>query len=97
MRSRHQSPASGPRPKGAPTSTNVFAMREALREGGGVIPDRVPPTDAPHLRRCVMAGLLVRLPGGGWVPTAAGADALREHDRARLGRQNPSRKARRTR
>jgi hypothetical protein len=44
-------------------------MRSALVEHHGVIPDLVPPTDLPHLRRCIAAGLLVRLHGGGWVPT----------------------------
>jgi hypothetical protein len=62
-------------------------MRSALVEHHGVIPDLVPPTDLPHLRRCIAAGLLVRLHGGGWVPTEAGRDALRTLDD--LPRENP--------
>lgn len=62
--------------KGAPTALNLYAMSSALKEHGGVIPDRVPPTDLPHLRRCIAAGLLERRPSGGWVPTAAGREAM---------------------
>ena len=83
-----RTPKRSPRPPaGTLTRTNLHAMRSALVEHHGVIPDLVPPTDLPHLRRCIAAGLLVRLHGGGWVPTEAGRDALRTLDD--LPRENP--------
>jgi len=63
-------------PKGAPTSLNIWAMFDSLEKGGGVISDRVPPTDLPHLRRCLQAGFLERGPSGGFVPTRSGVEAM---------------------
>lgn len=41
------------------THTNLFALTEmVLQYGPNDIPRRVPAVDAPHLKRCVMAGLL---------------------------------------
>jgi hypothetical protein len=61
--------------KGAPTSLNIWTMFDSLEKGDGVISDRVPPTDLPHLRRCLQAGFLERGPSGGFVPTRAGVAA----------------------
>jgi len=41
------------------TGTNLFALTEmVLQHGPNDIPQRVATVDAPHLKRCVMAGLL---------------------------------------
>lgn len=47
-------------PKGAPTDTNLFALTElVLRHGGrSHFSNRVDGVDAPHIKRCLAAGLL---------------------------------------
>ena len=40
------------------THTNLFALSEAFPVGTTSIGNRVPSTDAPHLSRCMKAGLL---------------------------------------
>jgi hypothetical protein len=63
-------------PTGKPvnaTELNVSTMEEALVTGGGLI-RQVRATDAPHIRRCIKAGLLEPGPERGtWRATAAGA------------------------
>jgi hypothetical protein len=73
-------------PKGTPTSLNIWAMFDSLEKGGGVISDRVPPTDLPHLRRCLQAGFLERGPSGGFVPTRAGVEAMEEEVARKMAR-----------
>lgn len=72
--------------RGAPTSLNIWTMFDSLERGGGVISDRVPPTDLPHLRRCLQAGFLERGPSGGFVPTRAGVAAMEEELSFRMDR-----------
>lgn len=57
------------------TSTNLYTLADALRAGGGVVSKRVPASDMPHLRRTLMAGLIVERPDG-FVATPAGIAAL---------------------
>lgn len=41
------------------TGTNLFALKQlVLTHGGPEFPSRVPAVDAPHLKRCVAAGLI---------------------------------------
>lgn len=65
-------------PKGTPTHTNLFALREAFTGGGELasrVPNSLPPTRLPHLRRCLAAGL-VRVEGRELTLTDAGVAAL---------------------
>lgn len=40
------------------TGTNLFALTQMVIEHGPEFPSRVPAVDAPHLKRCVAAGLI---------------------------------------
>jgi hypothetical protein len=44
-------------PKGAPTSLNVWVLGK-VAAGRREFPNRIEPTSAPHLRRCLRAGLV---------------------------------------
>jgi hypothetical protein len=66
-------------PKGTPTSLNVWAMARHFA-GAARAPRLMPPTDIPHLRRCLVAGLCV-VEGEEIVLTDAGREAI-----ARSGR-----------
>ena len=63
-------------PKGTPTGLNIWVMFKSLEKGGGVISDRVEPTDLSHLRKCLEAGFLSRGASGGFVPAQKGIDAM---------------------
>jgi len=77
------------------TGTNLFALAEmVVKYGGGNIPRRVPAVDAPHLKRCVQAGLLEQ--GGGargtigdrMQLTAAGREAVADYLVEKIGRKS---------
>jgi hypothetical protein len=64
-----------------PTSLNLWVLKKAIREGGGRI-RKVAPTSAPHLRRCIAAGLLEQTServgrGYAWKLTSAGEEAVK--------------------
>ena len=71
------------------TDLNVFALVETLDAHGGVVPDAVPRTEIPHLRRCIKAGLLTR-PDNAWRLTPMGEAAVAAY-RARSARPAPTR------
>jgi hypothetical protein len=48
--------------RGTPTRLNLFALDHVLRAGGGTF-HRIEQVDAPHVRRCIAAGLLEQVPG----------------------------------
>jgi hypothetical protein len=62
----------------APTDLNLFALEDALAEAPDGIIRKIAPTEAPHLRRCIAAGLLAPAPGekNAWCLSAAGISAL---------------------
>jgi len=65
-------------PKGTPTHTNLFALREAFTVDGELasrVPNSLRPSSLPHLRRCLAAGL-VRVEGRELALTDAGVAAL---------------------
>lgn len=47
----------GGRPKGTPTDTNMFCLSEHFGDRAEASA-RIRPTDRPHLKRCLAAGLL---------------------------------------
>lgn len=57
-----------------PTALNIDTLREHMR-GGSRCSARVPQTDHPHLRRCILGGL-ARVDGGELVLTDAGRAAI---------------------
>ncbi len=63
--------------KGTPTELNLWVAAQYVNEGKPV-PARVPPTEVPHLRRCIAAGFLEKTTDGTWKPTEAGMAAMRE-------------------
>lgn len=75
---RPRSRAAQPKAPPIPTDLNLFALEGALAEAPDGIVRKVAPTDAPHLRRCIAAGLLEPVPGerGAWMLSAAGVSAL---------------------
>lgn len=65
--------------KGAITAVNLYALGRMFgetAEAGARAPNQVDPTSAPHLRRCLKAGLL-EVDKHELVLTPAGAAALR--------------------
>lgn len=64
------------KPAGTPTETNLFVLREATADGTRDVPASVPSVDAPHLRRCLAAGLLAPTEGRALRLTDAGRVAL---------------------
>lgn len=58
------------------TGTNLFALTQmVLKHGGPEFPARVSAVDAPHLKRCVAAGL-IEVEGSRARLTSAGRDAV---------------------
>lgn len=75
---RSRNPSASPQPPPAPTDLNLFALEGALAEAPDGVIRKVAPTEAPHLKRCLAAGLLERAPGeeNAWRLSAAGTSAL---------------------
>jgi hypothetical protein len=75
---RSRTPSAPPKAPPAPTDLNLFALEEALAESPDGILRKVPPTQAPHLKRCIAAALLEAVPGekGAWRLSAAGISTL---------------------
>lgn len=66
-------------PKGGATGTNVFALRDMFRKGEvDRVPNRIASVDAPHIRRCIGAGL-ARVEGTELVLTDAGKKAIADY------------------
>lgn len=65
------------KPKGTPTSLNVFALGR-VANGRREFPSRVASTSAPHVRRCISAGL-VEVAGGVLRLTETGIAAINAH------------------
>ena len=85
-------------PKGTPTSMNVVVMADALHQGNGLIPARVPSVDVASLKRCIAAGYLegdrngFRVTPAGLAAIAANALAARVYaEGPRYPRFNPRR------
>jgi hypothetical protein len=57
------------------TDLNIWVLRKELAAGNGAI-GKVPPTSAPHLRRCIKAGLLA-FDHGFWRLTEKGQEILK--------------------
>jgi hypothetical protein len=67
------------------TNLNVYALADCIKAGNGVI-HKVAPTDAPHLKRCITAGLLAKgTDKGTWILSDAGKTAVDAYN-ARNGR-----------
>ena len=67
---------SNPRPtKGEPTDLNLWALNDVLEKGGGVI-GLMAPTDIPHVRRCLKAGLLEPAGPKQWKLSPKGEEVL---------------------
>jgi hypothetical protein len=75
---RSRTPSAPPKPPPAPTDLNLFAQEDALAEAPDGIIRKVAPTEKPHLKRCLAAGLLEAAPGeeNAWRLSAAGTSAL---------------------
>ncbi len=74
---RSRSPSTSPKAPPTPTDLNLSALEDALAEAPDGTIRRVPAVHAPHLRRCIDAGLLE--PAGAraaWCLSAAGVTAL---------------------
>src|SRR4051812_29149759 len=84
---RTRSRLAPPKAPPAPTDLNLYALEGALAEAPDGIIRKVPPTDAPHLRRCIAVGLLEPAPGEkrAWCLSALGISALAER---RAGRDS---------
>jgi hypothetical protein len=59
-----------------PTLTNLRALASAVATATDGIIGKVAPTDAPHLKRCIAAGLLEWSGPGQWRLSSAGVAAL---------------------
>jgi hypothetical protein len=77
---RTRSPSLPPKAPPTPTDLNLSALEDALAEAPDGIIRKVSPTEAPHLRRCLAAGLLAPAPGerNAWCLSPAGTTALAE-------------------
>jgi len=65
-------------PKGTPTRTNIFAM-VSMFDGANSVANRVDSVSAPHIRRCLAAGLVEVTDGGKTLTlTDAGRKAIAE-------------------
>jgi hypothetical protein len=75
---RTRSPSTSPKAPPTPTDLNLSALEDALAEAPDGTIQRVPAVHAPHLRRCLDAGLLEPAAGakGAWRLSAAGVAAL---------------------
>ena len=71
-----QSHRRDPKTPPTPTDLNLSALEGALAETSDGVIRRVSPTDAPHLRRCIDAGLLEPAGARAWHLSAAGVSAL---------------------
>ena len=61
-----------------PTRLNLYTLAKCIEEAPDGIIGKVPPTDAPHLQRCINAGLLETAGARGtWKLSAAGIEALK--------------------
>jgi hypothetical protein len=61
-----------------PTRTNLYALAKCVEAAPGGIIEKVHSTDAPHLRRCINAGLLESAgKPGAWKLSAAGIESLK--------------------
>jgi hypothetical protein len=65
------------------TRLNLYTLASAVAEATGGIIGKVPPTDAPHLKRCLAAGLLEWAGPGRWRLSAEGVAALARQARPR--------------
>ena len=68
-------------PKGTPTETNIYALRELFNNGAVTsVANQLAATDVPHIKRCLRApaGALVEVTDGGktLTLTAAGVAAI---------------------
>lgn len=61
-------------PKGTPTDLNLSVLADVFADGPEAA-NQIAPTDAPHLRRCIKAGL-VTVAGRTLRLTDSGRDAL---------------------
>jgi hypothetical protein len=72
-----------PPPKGSPTDLNLWVL-DKFFSGKDEVPNRIDPTDVPHLRRCMSAGLIEAVAGpygkrgGALRLTEKGKQAIRE-------------------
>ena len=75
---RTRSPSATPKAAPAPTDLNLSALEDALAVSPDGIIRKVEASDAPHLRRCVAAGLLAPAPSAAnaWCLSAAGTSTL---------------------
>ena len=62
-----------------PTSTNIFCMISVLAENAGKVPARVDNVDAPHIKRCILGGLLEAVGTSHFIPTAKGEEAMAKY------------------
>ncbi len=61
-----------------PTATNLYALRKCVAAAPDGVIEKVAPTDVPHLRRCIDAGLMESAgKRGAWKLSAAGIEALK--------------------
>ena len=61
-----------------PTRTNLYTLAKCIAEAHDGVIGKVPSTDAPHLQRCINAGLLESAGARGtWKLSAAGVEALK--------------------
>lgn len=80
--------------KGVPTALNIFALASVVAENGiaadRTFPNGIAVVDAPHIRRCIKAGL-VETTGRALKLTDAGVDAVLPEMRERIARmERPS-------
>lgn len=61
-----------------PTWLNLYALAKCIEEAPDGVIGKVAPTDAPHLKRCINAGLLESAgTRGTWKLSATGIEALK--------------------
>lgn len=61
-----------------PTRLNLYALASCIAEAPDGVIGKVALTDAPHIQRCINAGLLESAGARGtWKLSAAGIDALK--------------------
>ena len=61
-----------------PTRLNLYALASCIAEAPDGVIGKVAPTDAPHLQRCINAGLRESAGARGtWKLSATGIDALK--------------------
>ena len=62
-----------------PTSTNIFCMMSVLAENAGKVPARVANVDAPHIKRCILGGLLEAVGTSHFILTTKGHEAMAKY------------------